>query len=437
MNKNNLYRTLCLAFLFFVISISQAFAQSESRSINSSGSFYSLFGVGFPVDNNTARELSLGISGVSLDNTQSNTLSNPALWGKNIYTTTSSGLSLSQYQATDNISESVNSDLSVGYFQLTLPIFKQKLGISASLYSVTSSDYRYFNSGTLVTTENDSIGYVSDISGSGGINKLEVGIGWNINKNIAIGYAPSLAFISQENTTELFFSQNDFSYNFLDYKVTGSTISHRFGALFTFRELLRDNDKLGFGASYILPVNISTEETSETSRVINNNQQNVTLGEIYNGNAKLPAEFNAGLTYYPSNLVNFSVEGQFQQWSNARSDLKLDNENYELSDRIKLGLGGEYHPYKTNSTNFLSNFRYSGGVSYDSGHLKTLNQDINTLWFSAGLGIISRFSNSSIGLSARYGLRGSTSDDLIREKIWSFNLSVNLTELMFFRPKLN
>lgn len=417
--------------------MSQAFAQSNNRSINNSGSFYSLFGVGFPVENNTARELSLGISGVSLDNTQSNSLSNPALWGKNTYSTTSSGFSLSQYQATDNVSESVNSDLSASYLQLTLPIFKQKLGISASLYPVTSSDYRYFNTGTLVTSEDESIDYVSDISGSGGINKLEFGIGWNINKNFAVGYAPSLAFISHESTSELFFSQNDFQYNFVDSKVTGSSISHRFGALLTFRELLRNNDKIGIGASYILGTDISTEEISETTRQVNNRPQNIALGETFYGNAKLPTEFNAGVTYYPSSLVNFSVEGKFQQWSDAESDLRSNKGNFELTDRVKLGLGGEYHPYKTNSLSFLSNFRYSGGVSYDSGHLKTLDEDINTLWFSAGLGIISWFSNSSIDLSARYGLRGTTSNDLIREKIWSFNLSVNLSEFMFSRPKLN
>lgn len=437
MKKINLYRILCLTFLFVVISITQAFAQSDTRSINSSGSFYSLFGVGFPVEYNTARELSLGISGVSLDNTQSNSLSNPALWGKNAFTTTSSGFSLSKYQATDNVSESVNSNLTANYLQLTLPILKQKVGVSASLYPVTTSNYRYFNTGTLITSEDESIEYVSDISGSGGINKLEFGIGWNVNKNFAIGYAPSLAFISQENTTELFFNQNNFPYSFVDSKVTGSSISHRFGALLTFQELLRDNDRIGIGASYILATDISTKEISETTRQVNNREQNIALGEPFYGKAKLPTEFNAGLTYYPSNIVNFSVEGKFQQWSDAASNLRAKKDNFELSDRVKLGLGGEYHPYKTNSLSFLSRFRYSGGVSYDSGHLKTMNQDINTLWFSAGLGIISRFSNSSVGLSARYGLRGTTSNDLIREKIWSFNLSVNLTELMFHRPKLN
>ncbi|MEX0723062.1 MAG: hypothetical protein WD357_01355 [Gracilimonas sp.] len=437
MKKINLYKALYLVLLFFVFSLSQGFAQSDSRSINSSGSFYSLYGVGFPTENNTARELSLGISGVSLDNTQSNTLSNPALWGKNTYATTSSGFNLSQYNATDNNSESLNSDISARYLQLTLPIFRQKFGISASLYPVTSSNYRSFDSGTIVNSENESIEYVSDMSGSGGINKFELGFGWNINKNIAVGYAPSLAFISQENTTELFFDQNDYPYNYVDSKVTGSTFSHRFGALLSFENILNDDDRISIGSSFILPVEISTKQSTETSRMINNQQQNVALGQPLSGNAKLPAELNAGLTYYPSNFVNISMEGKFQQWSDAQSDLNTNDASLELTDRVKLGLGGEYHPYRTNSMSFLSNFRYSGGVSYDSGHLKAQDQEINTLWFSAGLGIISRFNNSSVDLSVQHGLRGTTSNDLIREKIWSFNLSVNLTELMFFRPKLN
>jgi len=163
----------------------------------------------------------------------------------------------------------------------------------------------------------------------------------------------------------------------------------------------------------------------------------VLLRETDNGKISLPVELNAGLTYYPSTLVNFSVEGLYEQWGDFESTFSSNEEMSMMSDRIKAGIGGEYHPYRTNSSKFLSNFRYSGGVSYDSGHLTIENQDINTLWFSAGLGIISPRSNSSVDLSIRYGLRGTTNNDLIREKIWAFNLSVNLSELMFFRQKLN
>ncbi len=108
-----------------------------------------------------------------------------------------------------------------------------------------------------------------------------------------------------------------------------------------------------------------------------------------------------------------------------------------MSDRYRLGLGTQYHPYQLGSEKFLSKFKYSAGVTYDTGHLTIDNQNIETLWFSAGLGILSPRSRSSVDVSFRYGLRGTTSANLVQERIWAINLSVNLAELMFFRPKLN
>lgn len=438
MKTINFHRYFYLTVAIFILSVGQLFAQSNSSSIGNSGSFYSLFGVGFPIENNTARESSLGIFGVSLDNAQSNSLQNPALWGKNAFTTTSSGFSFSKFQSTDNNSVSINSSLQANYFQLTLPILRERFGVSASLYPVTRSNYRFLTTNTTVTSENETLEYISDAKGSGGINKFEIGFGWNINKNLAIGYAPSLVFISQDNSRELYFNSNEFGPNIIDTKITGSTFGHRFGALLTFKNLLRSNDRISIGSSFIFPINISTNEKTISTKIVNNQTREVVLEESHGGAAKLPVELTSGLTYYPSPLVNISLEGKLQKWSDAQSSLNsANNQSFELSDRAKLGLGGEYHPYKTNSTSFLSNFRYSAGVSYDTGHLQAQGQDINTLWFSAGLGIISPFSNSTIDLSAQYGLRGTTSNNLIREKIWAFNISVNLSELMFFRPKLN
>jgi hypothetical protein len=39
-------------------------------------------------------------------------------------------------------------------------------------------------------------------------------------------------------------------------------------------------------------------------------------------------------------------------------------------------------------------------------------------------------------LSLRYGYRGTTDGNLIKENIWAIGLSVNLAEIMFLRPKL-
>lgn len=426
-----------LTFLILILfSANNLLAQVEGASENRGGSFYSLFGVGFPTDNNNPREYGLGISGVSLDNMDSNSLQNPAMWGKNFFTTASSGFNLSRFNTSSQTSSSVNTLLETGYFQFTFPILREKLGMSASMYSVTRSNYRFVTADSTNLDNNATLGYASDIRGAGGINKLELGFGWNINKYLSVGYAPSLAFVSENNSQDVFFTDNSFSTSNLNSNITGTAFSHRFGALFTFQKLFSDKDRISIGATANLPFTIDSEEKVTVSKPINGQDEEVLLRENNNGKITLPVELNAGLTYYPSTLVNFSLEGLYEQWSDFESTFSSAEEMSMMSDRIKAGFGGEYHPYRTNSSKFLSNFRYSGGVSFDSGHLTIQNQDINTLWFSAGLGIISR-SRSSVDLSIRYGLRGTTDNNLIREKIWAFNLSVNLSELMFFRQRLN
>lgn len=423
-----------LAILF--LSANTVMAQIEGDSQSKSGSFYSLFGVGYPTDANNPQELGLGIIGVSLDNRQSNSLQNPALWGKNTLTTASTGFNMAQFQATSETSESVNALLEASYVQFTFPILREKLGISASMYPVTSSNYRFVTFDSAAATPTNTVNYASDIRGSGGINKLELGFGWNINQNIAVGYAPSLTFISQNNSQDVFFDQAGYGTSNLDSKITGTAMGHRFGALLTFRNLFRPADRISFGAAATLPITINAKNKTTVSKFVNGQDQVVGIREADKGDIHLPIELKGGLTYYPSGLVNFSVEGLYEQWSDYNSAFDPSSELNMMKDRFKAGFGGEYHPYKTNATNFFSNFRYSGGVSFDSGHLAINDQDINTLWFSAGLGIISPRSSSSVDLSLRYGLRGTTNENLIKEEIWALNLSVNLSELMFFRQKL-
>jgi len=96
----------------------------------------------------------------------------------------------------------------------------------------------------------------------------------------------------------------------------------------------------------------------------------------------------------------------------------------------------KFYPFASGSDKFLSQFKYSVGATYDTGHLEVNGEDINTLMFSAGLGLLSPNSNSSIDISLEYGFRGTNSQNLVKEDIWGVNVSLNLAELFFFRPKL-
>src|SRR5699024_226288 len=124
-------------------------------------------------------------------------------------------------------------------------------------------------------------------------------------------------------------------------------------------------------------------------------------------------------------------------WPSYENDFKPTQQGY-FTHRYKLGLGYHYFPYLTAPNKLLPPFTYRLRASYDTGHLKIRGEQINTLKFSLGLGILSpkSNSNSSIDLSLEYGIRGTKVADLVKEQIWGVRLSVNLSEIMFFRPKL-
>lgn len=426
-------RKILLPLFCFLFASATVLAQEDDTK-NKNGSFYSLFGVGYPYDNTTARQSGMGVLGVSLSGIESNTLQNPAAWGSNLFSTASSGFRFSQYEARNENSRNVNSLLETGYLQFIFPIYKEKLGFSAALYPVTKSSYRVFSPSFYVSSPGDTISYITDYSGSGGINKLELGFGWKINQNLSVGYAPSFAFITRNSNENVYFSQSGLADNFLDKRYSGTAIGHRFGALFEVGSLLKESDFLTIGAALTLPINFDAEQNKTINKQISGVLQEVVIS-TETGKLSLPMELAAGFTYYASNYVNVTAEGQFQQWSKFRSDIQPADENY-MTDRIRAGVGGEYHPYRFNSDRLLSKFRYSAGIAYDTGHLQIAGKNIDTIWLSAGIGIRA-LSRSSVDISFQYGLRGTTANSLIKENIWALNLSVNLAELMFIRPKLD
>src|SRR5699024_8496335 len=148
-----------------------------------------------------------------------------------------------------------------------------------------------------------------------------------------------------------------------------------------------------------------------------------TLGD---GSITMRLSIDAGISYWASELTMFAAEGSFEQWSNYENDFKPSEGAY-FTDRYKMGLGFQYFPYITGSNKFLSYFKYRLGASYDTGHLEIQGNQINTLKFSLGLGIPSpqSNSNSSIDLSLEYGIRGTKSDNLVKEQIWGVRLTVN------------
>ncbi|PAU94831.1 hypothetical protein CK503_04995 [Aliifodinibius salipaludis] len=425
-------KKLALIVTLLVFGTSAAFAQSGDAKA-ASGSVYSKIGIGYPLATSNSAAQSMGLLGVSFNDTFVGSISNPAHWGNTVYGIGVGEVGVDSYTASDATGSVTNSNFSVGQFQLQLPIIRGELGVSGSFIPVTEAKFRTFEQKTL-GVGGEPLDYSVENRGSGGLNRAELGLGWRINSNISVGYATSLYFLSMDDSYVAQFPQSPFRDANFAIETSGHSFGHRVGTSIRLPNILREDDQLGIGATVDLPVELNAER--KQTGVIDNGAVNLTK-DLQNaeGPIKLPMKISGGVSYRPSNLLMVGLEGLYEGWSGYENDFK-PSEDELFVDRYKMGLGIQYFPYVTGSNKFLSSFKYRAGASYDTGHLDIDGQRINTLKFAFGIGIRSPRSNSSIDLSFEYGIRGAQTSNLVKENIWGVRLTLNLAEVMFFRPKL-
>ena len=420
---------LCPAILF-----AQVIEPDRVRT----GSFYSSFGLGAPADAYSPYSLGMGLYGVSVLNQTSPSLSNPSHWGLLGITQAQISAGLTNFEATDGISSASHSILAIESFQFSLPILRERLGVSVVFQPITRADFTRINNYSTTGELFDSIDYGVNTIGTGGINKAEIGLGYKLSDIFSIGYAGSIYLLAQREEAITAFSESQFRNNRMVETTTGSSIGHRFGATLWLQEAFRSEDQLILGSSINLPVSIDTDRSIKTFRNIDGQQQEVELNEESpgrTGNVKFPLEFNFGITYYFNNLNSFTSELQYQNWDSAEYSYSAEREGY-FSDRFKAGVGYQHHAYqRQQAQGFFSDLRYSVGASYDQGFLTISGQDIETYSFHAGIAVPSPTSRSSVDLSFNFGIRGTESENLVKENIWGFKLSLNLAEFMFIRSR--
>lgn len=429
--------SICL--LLPSLLFSQVIEPDKSRS----GSIYSSIGFGNIANQNSSHTNGMGLTGVATLSLFSPSLSNPAHWGSAEFTQSQLSLSMTNYEASDDFSSSSNSKFSFDNFQFVFPILRNELGASISVTPITRADFARVDEGSFqLPGSGDTIEFATSTIGSGGINRFEFGLGYKFNDNFSVGYAASGYILSKEEDITTSFSDARFELNnqpsVINEEFTGSGFGNRFGIYTQFRNLGSQTDRIVASATLNLPVSIDSDRSVETFRTVNGVPRRVELNENSpgrDGNIELPLEINTGLTYYLNQFHIFATEYQYQNWENAEYSYNLTEQGY-FKDRTKVGVGYQYQPFfNQQSRGFFSNFRYSLGATYDNGFLSISDQDIETVMFHAGLTIPSQRNRSSIDLSFNYGIRGTESENLVKENIWGFKVSLNLAEFMFLRQR--
>jgi hypothetical protein len=260
----------------------------------------------------------------------------------------SGGVGIKNYQDNGSFGTAKHSLISVNHFQLQLPVSKNKLGLSASFTPYTRRSFQAVQSGQKVSglgAAQNMLNFQTIDKGNGGINRIEVGVGWKINRNIAVGYAASLyhASLKDEYTTDI----ADSSYTTVSNTIqtSGSGFGNRLGLYLTF-PFGGGKHELNMGAVVDFPVEIKGKKVQQSlfvSGELNNENAN-NEKKLASGNIHLPLGVTAGITYKPSRRIAVLAESRFQRWTDYNNNLENIPADVKFTNRLKIGAGLKYYP---------------------------------------------------------------------------------------------
>lgn len=424
-------------FSFFILISFLSAGTVFGQNLYDTGSIYSYYGIGTLNDHRSTDAQGMGMSGVGMFDRVS-TLANPAIWGNAYYTSGEGGFYMTTIQSSNDISKTQKTNLDASQFQLVFPIKRNKLGVSLGMFPISSMNYHYSKSGSIdstLTSIGSPVNYTIDNVGTGGINYLELGIGWHINKHWSIGYAPSLVFGVLEDDIQTNFSSSAYQNTRFIRKISNLGFGNRAGVFYQKFNVFNKHDEMSVGLMADFPVKLYSTLSlqnyiTSSSGSVNNPTQNLKKGNII-----LPLRTGLGVSYWFNPRLMVGSEVLYQKWADYKGIDPGTNSNFK--NRVRIGFGSQLLPSNNRSNNFFRHLTYRLGFSYDSGYLKLHGKDIQSWFITGGIGIPSPKIASSININAEYGFRGTQLNSLVRERIFAIRISFNLSELMFVQQKIH
>ena len=308
---------------------------------------------------------------------------------------------------------------------LAFPLSKKvKLGIGYQPYS--SKDYSITQSTSLP----DGTAGVQNFTGEGGINLVQLGVGYSITPSFSVGLSNNLYFgrisdvqeTAYENTTLISSIENE-----------SSVTSFNFTLGSVYQKKLK---KLTFGASYTFGNTTDFKSTYTNSTYFLNgttkSNEDIVAQESKNTNNTIPQKLSLGVGF--GHDAKWFVSGQFDYKSGKNAE-SLHSLSYSYDNAYRVSVGGWYLPNYNNFRNYFSRVTYRYGAFYEKGHLNVQGTNINQYGLSFGASLPFQKSNvtrlSTLDLGIELGQRGTVKNNLIRENFLNFTIGINFANKWF------
>jgi long-subunit fatty acid transport protein len=388
------------------------------QSQESTSSPYSFYGIGDVRFKGTFENRNMAGMAVFADSVSLNIL-NPAAHSKLRLTTFSIGANNNTNSIESNQGSSTVKRTTLDYLALGLPMGKFAFVFGLMPYS--SVGYNVRNTNTIEETQ-----FVNTFNGSGGLNRVFLASGYQINKNLSLGLEVNQNFgLVETMSTEYISDVENGTQEINSSRIKGTSFT--FGLMYDAKISSKLRGYTSFTFTPESNLNLANQ------RVLKTVFSAPGFGDLEIDRIELPVD-NTTIKM-PSRISGGFGLGQKLKWllgteityqgSSTMGNRFTDINNATFENSVRISLGGFYIPKYNSFTSYLSRVTYRAGIRYENTGLVLQNESINDYGMNFGLGLPLGGTFSKINVGFEYGQRGTRKQNLILENY--FNLSIGLT----------
>jgi hypothetical protein len=404
---------LSIGLLMSVVALAQ-----ESTS-----SPYSFYGIGDVKFKGTGENRMMGGVAVFKDSLRIN-LQNPASFAHLSLTAFAIGGTYNNNKLkTESASEEAKRT-ALDYLAVGLPL--GKFGAAFGLLPYSAIGYKIKN-------ENSTLGASNlDLTGTGGINKVFAGVGYQIMPNLSIGADVQYNFGQIETKS-------------IEY-ITG--VENGTGELNTSNASgVTFNTGLMYNRKITSKLNLYTSLTySPESKITLTNERNISIltqtgslieeQDIAVANTKivLPSKvsFGAGIGEEKKWAAGAQV---VMQQSSDMSNRFPDINNVEFENSTAYSFGGYYIPNYNSYSSYFKRVTYRAGFRFENTGLVIQDKPIEDYAFTLGTSLPIGNSVSNLNIGLEFGKKGTVYTGLVRENYINLSFGLSISDRWFVKRK--
>ncbi len=408
--------------LTFVIIIFLFVTSGSGQAIKS---LYSAYGIGEVSSVGLQQNFAMGDLGYAVPTQFGINLQNPSLLFYNRLSSFSVGL-MGDFRTYDGegVSETSNA-VALRYLAMSFPVVKTVWSTAFSLLPYSSVNYNSYS----VDSLSSDVAAINQFQGSGGLSSLSWSNSIRLYKTLAIGVKASFIFGTIENDSRVqlsgLSSGNGYTINYNEL-TSYKDVNFSLGISNKFK--LADLKYLNVGAVYNLSGQLNGELSTSYQRFTGSNLLQEQELSTSSTSFDLPTSFGIGVSYEKLNKFLIGADLDFRQWNNSNEGAV----NYV--DAMTVALGGELTPDIQSVSNYFKRARYRFGLNFKELPYLVESTQINDFGINFGISLpVSGF--SSLETAFKYGWRGTTDNNLIRESYFQVVLGATINDQWFIKRK--